>query len=200
MWARLGQNFETFNERVTFVERVLTVRPGSYYPTLQLRKRQKKRFFLRKTEKNFEWVSCPGKSAIKRCKQTVSCFLAFEIFWQRRLSARVTWLVEFSPNGWSFTLGSFIKITEVAQKVFLSTCILCSNFDKKIWLGYILGDFFTNSSGHPAFCICKSRSSILHQLVHRCGFAVTSCLRPDLRTRPNCNAMQMVSSGTYAID
>jgi hypothetical protein len=35
MWARLAgfsksmvQNFETFNERVTFIERVLTMRPG----------------------------------------------------------------------------------------------------------------------------------------------------------------------------
>jgi hypothetical protein len=29
--------------------------------------------------------------------------------------------------------------------------ILCFNFDKKNWLGYILGDFFTNSFGNPGF-------------------------------------------------
>jgi hypothetical protein len=27
---------------------------------------------------------------------------------------------------------------------------LLLNFDKQNWLGYVLGDFFTNSSGHPA--------------------------------------------------
>jgi hypothetical protein len=27
----------------------------------------------------------------------------------------VTWLAEFSPNGWMFSLGSFLKIIELAH-------------------------------------------------------------------------------------
>jgi hypothetical protein len=39
-----------------------------------------------------------------------------------------------------------MKITEVAY--FLPRLRLCINFDK-IYIGLLLGDFFTNSSGHP---------------------------------------------------
>jgi hypothetical protein len=59
-------------------------------------------------------------------------------------------LGEFSPIGSLFTLGSFVKITEVAP-------IIALLFNGKIYvliiskteLGDILGDFFTNASGHP---------------------------------------------------
>jgi hypothetical protein len=64
---------------------------------------------------------------------------------------RVTRLCEFSPVGRVFTLGSFLKITEVAQilgQLFYTWQNVCSNFDKNV-LGHIFGDFFTNSSGHP---------------------------------------------------
>jgi hypothetical protein len=48
--------------------------------------------------------------------------------------------------------GSVLKITGIAQTfwatLFYSTsCVLIATKD---WLGYILCDFFTNSSGHPA--------------------------------------------------
>jgi hypothetical protein len=60
-------------------------------------------------------------------------------------------LGEFSPIGQLFSLGSVLKITEGGH--FLATffhgtgnVLILTNH----WLGYILGDFFTNPSGHPA--------------------------------------------------
>jgi hypothetical protein len=48
---------------------------------------------------------------------------------------------------WEVTL----KITEIAHTYVLlfSLLMLCINVGKNV-LGYILGDFSTNSSGHPA--------------------------------------------------
>jgi hypothetical protein len=45
-------------------------------------------------------------------------------------------------------LGSVLKITEEAEKFWLLFFQNCVNFSK-YGVGYILGDFFTNSSGHP---------------------------------------------------
>jgi hypothetical protein len=61
-------------------------------------------------------------------------------------------LGEFSPKARLFTLGSFSKITQGAEKF---GAILFQRIDyvlilTKNGLGYILGDLFTNSSGHPA--------------------------------------------------
>jgi hypothetical protein len=59
---------------------------------------------------------------------------------------RVTILGEFSPIGRLFTLFSFLKITEAHSCFFhgiIYTLILTI-----IGLGYILGDSFTNTSGH----------------------------------------------------
>jgi hypothetical protein len=71
-------------------------------------------------------------------------------------------LSEFSPTGRSFTLDCILKITEVAQKLglFFSTI----KFDIKLdWARYILGDSFTNSSGHPKqkkhLCVVESFST-----------------------------------------
>jgi hypothetical protein len=58
---------------------------------------------------------------------------------------------EFSSTGRLFTLGSFFKLQNGKfGGYFLPRKKLCINFDKKIELSYILGYFFTNSSGHPA--------------------------------------------------
>jgi hypothetical protein len=59
-------------------------------------------------------------------------------------------LGEFFPNGQLFTFGSF-------------SSQLCKYFDKN-GLGYTIGSFFKESSGHPDFkeknfAQCKSRSS-----------------------------------------
>jgi hypothetical protein len=52
-----------------------------------------------------------------------------------------------------FTFGTGLKITEVAkmfgQLFFLNGSYVCSNFDIKTMLGYILDGLFTHSSGHP---------------------------------------------------
>jgi hypothetical protein len=50
------------------------------------------------------------------------------------------------------TLGSFLKITKVALHIFGDTFFLSKSYVlilKKGWLAIKLGDFFTNSSGHP---------------------------------------------------
>jgi hypothetical protein len=54
-------------------------------------------------------------------------------------------------------LGQFIKITDVAQMIMLLLYAIkiCIHFDKN-GLCYILGDFFTNSSGHPV-CIFERK-------------------------------------------
>jgi hypothetical protein len=49
----------------------------------------------------------------------------------------------FSPVGRLCTLGNFLKITEVAQTKVLTLT--------KMVLGYILGDFFLDSTSHPDF-------------------------------------------------
>jgi hypothetical protein len=62
-------------------------------------------------------------------------------------------LGEFSPVGQLFTLACFKKIAEVAP--FWAGCSFPRKKSyelilSKSGLGYILGEFFTNSSGHPA--------------------------------------------------
>jgi hypothetical protein len=62
-------------------------------------------------------------------------------------------LGEFLPNGRSFTLNSFYKKLQNWRKI-LAYFFSLGSIDYVIiltiyWLGYILGDFFTISSGHP---------------------------------------------------
>jgi hypothetical protein len=45
-------------------------------------------------------------------------------------------------------MGYGLNLTEVAQILGLLFSMVCIQFDKN-GLGYILGDYFTNSSGHP---------------------------------------------------
>jgi hypothetical protein len=67
-------------------------------------------------------------------------------------------LGKFSPKGGLFALGSYMKITEVADSFGHYIQLLRSriNFDKN-WSCYILGEFFTNSSKHPARSTCQVR-------------------------------------------
>ena len=64
----------------------------------------------------------------------------------------MTGLGEFLPIGRLFSLGSFSKITEVAQ---ISGLLISAVKNpvlilrKKNELGYILRDIFENASGHP---------------------------------------------------
>jgi hypothetical protein len=66
-------------------------------------------------------------------------------------AVRVTRLGEFSPIVHLTTWISFSKITEAAQiwGLFFTNGKICVPILTKNGLGYILGDFFTNSSGHP---------------------------------------------------
>jgi hypothetical protein len=62
----------------------------------------------------------------------------------------VTGLGEFSPIGRLFTLCSFLKMTEVAQIFQTIFAIVKVSYILTFTngLGYIIGDLFTNSSGH----------------------------------------------------
>jgi hypothetical protein len=55
-----------------------------------------------------------------------------------------------SPVGWLFRLGSFKKITEL-PRIFKTTFTQCTSYGciyyNNKWVGLLLGDFFTNSSG-----------------------------------------------------
>jgi hypothetical protein len=67
-----------------------------------------------------------------------------------------------------FALGSFLKITEVDKILgllfkWLKSCI---NFRKK-GLGDILGDFFTNTSGHPDW----AQKQLLRRMFVICYFS-----------------------------
>jgi hypothetical protein len=64
---------------------------------------------------------------------------------------RVARLGDISHIGWLFTSGSF-WIAEIAHVLgyFFPHWKLSVNFGQKNALGYILGEFFSNSSGHPA--------------------------------------------------
>jgi hypothetical protein len=76
---------------------------------------------------------------------TVAFFLSFDL-----VSNRVTRLGDFLPFGPLFTLSWFLKITaDFWANLYYSkiyALILAKN-----GLGNILGDFVTNSSGHPGF-------------------------------------------------
>jgi hypothetical protein len=79
---------------------------------------------------------------------------------------RVTRLGEFSPIGRLNTLGIFVKITEIFGLLFSrgKSCLLIFT---KNGLGYILGDFFTNASGHPASIqFFRPRLKYLEMCVH----------------------------------
>jgi hypothetical protein len=71
-----------------------------------------------------------------------------------QLTIRVTRLGEFSPIGLVFSLGSiFLNYGTSTKKLWaiIPTAIVMYYLSSpKNALGYILGDFFTNSSDHPA--------------------------------------------------
>jgi hypothetical protein len=56
-------------------------------------------------------------------------------------------LGEFSPVGRLFAFGSGLKITEVAQTLCHFFATIENILEKS--LGFILGDLFMNSYGHP---------------------------------------------------
>jgi hypothetical protein len=70
------------------------------------------------------------------------------------LAGRVTRLGEFSPIGSVFFIfGQFNEIYAIRPKfgcysIFFYS--ICYSIFTKYGFGYILGDFFTNESGHPA--------------------------------------------------
>jgi hypothetical protein len=79
----------------------------------------------------------------------------FTIEVKQLVGARVTRFGEFSPIGWLLTLGSFCKQIKNST-IHWATCfhgIGCVLIFKRNWLGYILGDFFTNASGHPGWSV-----------------------------------------------
>jgi hypothetical protein len=87
------------------------------------------------------FVGRENEDARCRLKRKKSLSLALVHF-------RVTGLAEFSPNGRVFTLGIFLKITEVAL-IFVQLFPnhrLCITFDKK-WVGLNFGQYFSQT--HP---------------------------------------------------
>jgi hypothetical protein len=100
---------------------------------------------------------------------------------------RVAKLVEFSPNERLFTLGHLLQKYRINPH-FCSTVskayvhISCINDLQKMGVAtYILADFFTNSSGHPAhrldaesrFSTSKFRRSLLQCFSHTLIFSHT---------------------------
>jgi hypothetical protein len=85
---------------------------------------------------------------------------------------------KFSPFGRIFSLGCFMKNTNLSQifvPLFYTVKVII--IFTKNGLGCILGDFFTNSSGHPAFWSLV-RSSSCHTDVNphfRPNFDVYNC-------------------------
>jgi hypothetical protein len=67
------------------------------------------------------------------------------------IAIRVTRLGEFSPNGVVVYFWQFFLITEAARhfELLFFHDISGAYFLTKNGFGYILGHFFTNSSGHP---------------------------------------------------
>jgi hypothetical protein len=80
-------------------------------------------------------------------------FFCCAVTGQEEGKIRVTRLGASLRIGRLITLGSVLKMTDVAQifwlhRYFFSQYQLCMNFDKKLF-GLHFGYFFTNSSGHP---------------------------------------------------
>jgi hypothetical protein len=78
-----------------------------------------------------------------------------------------------------FTLGSGLKITKVAQKFaqLLGGCYVPITVDKKIGKGYILGDLFKNSSGHPVL-VAKKRTKKSRTLKKKLFFSFRGKVLP----------------------
>jgi hypothetical protein len=71
----------------------------------------------------------------------------------------VTVLGEFLPLGRWFTLESFFEETAENDQFFgllISTVLYF-----QIWFGYILGNIFQNSSGHPGQDVLERKKKIL---------------------------------------
>jgi hypothetical protein len=69
------------------------------------------------------------------------------------LMNRVTRLGEFSPNGWLFTLGCFLKISEVAHIfgfLFSTVKVIYALILTKMYWATFLAILSTNSSGQNA--------------------------------------------------
>jgi hypothetical protein len=64
----------------------------------------------------------------------------------------------FAQRAIFFPFGHLLKHTIFLDN-FIPCLSLCINFDKN-GLGYILDDFFTNSSGHPGFMAQKTAKPI----------------------------------------
>jgi hypothetical protein len=65
-----------------------------------------------------------------------------------KVTSRVARLGEVSPNVSSVCFGQFLAHIFVLPLSYMGMYTLRINFGKNE-LGYLLGEFFTNSSGHP---------------------------------------------------
>jgi hypothetical protein len=71
---------------------------------------------------------------------------------QKREGSSVARWGEFLPLGQHFIFGRFLRTTEVAQHFgasFSTVPVMFVIIFDKAALGFVLGDFFTNTSGHP---------------------------------------------------
>jgi hypothetical protein len=71
-------------------------------------------------------------------------------------------LAYFRPLGDCFPLAVFFKVTQKVTQTFLPRKQIMKFNLAKTGMGYILGDFCTNSSGHPA--------SFYHDMTAFCAF------------------------------
>jgi hypothetical protein len=118
------------------------------------------------------------------------------------LAGRVTGLGEFSPIGRLFTLGCFFENYKISLNYWVTffhgeTCALTLTTNG---LGYTLGDFFKNLSGHPACRLCclhKQASSIAKflRLGHRNlkTFKISMVRGPFTRFACRYEVLQMLS-------
>jgi hypothetical protein len=105
-----------------------------------------------------------GKKSIKYFFIIIPLFLSasFVTMILALLKARVTRLGEFGPTGDYLVRTFFLNQRDAAHILGLLLVKSCFNYEKR--LGNNLGDFYTNSSGHPAPNQCLIANRLKHLL------------------------------------
>jgi hypothetical protein len=99
-----------------------------------------------------------------------------------------------------FTLGSFWKSHTPTQIFGILFLLLCINFGK-LWIELFLGDFSTNSSGHPACSIefrlslCRKKSASGNQRWRNWSAALSAFEDWSSPVAPSCSSCSSSMSG-----
>jgi hypothetical protein len=74
--------------------------------------------------------------------------------------------------------GQFFYYGNVWRLLFSSVKVRHYFLQKMCWATYLLGDFFTNSSGHPGYIISYVTAFSALEIVFAAAYIISDCKRP----------------------